>query len=378
MICSAIILAAGSSTRMNGANKQFLELGGIPVIIRSALNFEHCPEVGEIIIAAKADDVQAIISLCGKYGVSKLKTVCTGGADRAESAKIAFGFVGEADYVAVHDGARPFSEPMLISGVISAAEETGAAIAAIPVTDTIKTTEIGFVTATTPRSSLFAAQTPQVFKKDLYEKMCGTGGGVTDDAGLAERLGVRVKIAAGSPKNIKITTPADISLGEFYAGEGADMLRIGHGYDVHRLVQQRRLVLGGVEIPYERGLLGHSDADVLLHAIMDAMLGALALGDIGGHFPDSDPKYEGADSMKLLECVVGLVSERGYRLSNLDATISAEKPKLAPYIMQMRENIARVCGVSPEAVSVKATTEEGLGLKGEGIGATCVCILKKV
>ena len=377
MICSAIILAAGSSTRMNGANKQFLELGEIPVLMRSALNFEHCSEIGEIIIAAKADDVREIVSLCTKYGISKLKTVCEGGADRVESAKIAFGFVSEADYVAVHDGARPFAEPALISGIISAAEETGAAIAAIPVTDTIKTAENGIITSTPPRSSLFAAQTPQVFKKDLYEKMCGISGAVTDDAGLAERLGVRVKIAAGSTKNIKITTPADIPLGELYAGKGAGMLRIGHGYDVHRLVPQRRLVLGGVEIPYERGLLGHSDADVLLHAIMDAMLGALALGDIGRHFPDTDPKYEGADSMKLLECVVGLVSEHGYRLSNLDATISAEKPKLAPYIMQMRENIACVCGVSPEAVSVKATTEEGLGLKGEGIGATCVCILGK-
>lgn len=154
------------------------------------------------------------------------------------------------------------------------------------------------------------------------------------------------------------------------------MFRIGHGYDVHRLVPERRLVLGGVEIPCELGLLGHSDADVLLHAVCDALLGALALGDIGKHFPDTDPKYKGADSMKLLEHVFALIEERGYRLSNLDATISAEKPKLASYIVQMRENIARVCKASPEQVSVKATTEEGLGLKGEGIGATCVCILE--
>lgn len=377
MTCSAIILAAGSSARMNGANKQFLELGGIPILMRSALNFENCSAIDEIIIAAKADDRQEILSLCKKYGISKLKAVCCGGSDRAESAKLAFGFVGTADYVAVHDGARPFAEPELISGVIEAAEETGAAIAAVPVTDTIKAVENRFITETPPRSILFAAQTPQVFKKELYEKMCEVCEVVTDDASLAERLGVRVKIAAGSAKNIKITTPADVPMGELYAGKGADMLRIGHGYDVHRLVPERRLILGGVEIPYERGLLGHSDADVLLHAIMDAMLGALALGDIGRHFPDTDPQYEGADSMKLLECVVGLIHEHGYRLSNLDSTISAEKPKLALYIMQMRENIARVCGVLPEAVSVKATTEEGLGLKGEGIGATCVCILTK-
>ncbi len=153
------------------------------------------------------------------------------------------------------------------------------------------------------------------------------------------------------------------------------MIRIGHGYDVHRLVEGRRLILGGVEIPYEKGLLGHSDADVLIHAVMDSFLGALALGDIGKHFPDNDMSFKDIDSMVLFAKVVELIGEKGYRLSNLDATISAEKPKLAKYIPQMRENIAKACGVPPDCVSVKATTEEGLGLKGEGIGATAVCIL---
>ena len=155
------------------------------------------------------------------------------------------------------------------------------------------------------------------------------------------------------------------------------MLRIGHGYDVHRLVPERKLILGGVEIPYEMGLLGHSDADVLVHAIMDSMLGALALGDIGKHFPDNDMSFKDIDSMVLFEKVVSLVEEKGYRLSNLDATISAEKPKLAKYIPLMRERIADVCKVDIDRISVKATTEEGLGLKGEGIGATCVCLLMK-
>lgn len=153
------------------------------------------------------------------------------------------------------------------------------------------------------------------------------------------------------------------------------MIRIGHGYDVHRLVEGRRLILGGVEIPYEKGLLGHSDADVLIHAVMDSFLGALALGDIGKHFPDNDMSFKDIDSMLLFAKVVELIREKGYRLSNLDATISAEKPKLAKYIPQMRENIARACGVPLDCVSVKATTEEGLGLKGEGIGATAVCLL---
>lgn len=155
------------------------------------------------------------------------------------------------------------------------------------------------------------------------------------------------------------------------------MLRIGHGYDVHRLVPERKLILGGVEIPYELGLLGHSDADVLVHAIMDSMLGALALGDIGKHFPDNDMSFKDIDSMLLLKKVVSLIEEKGYRLSNLDATISAEKPKLAKYIPLMRERIAEVCKTDVDRISVKATTEEGLGLKGEGIGATCVCLLMK-
>lgn len=153
--------------------------------------------------------------------------------------------------------------------------------------------------------------------------------------------------------------------------------RIGHGYDVHRLTENRKLILGGVEIPYEKGLLGHSDADVLLHAISDALLGALALGDIGKHFPDTDPQYAGADSLKLLACVAEKVTENGYVVGNIDATILCQKPKLAPYIAEMRKNIARVCGVDTEQVSVKATTEEKLGFTGDGSGisAHCVCLL---
>lgn len=158
------------------------------------------------------------------------------------------------------------------------------------------------------------------------------------------------------------------------------MLRIGHGYDVHRLADGRKLILGGVTVPYEKGLLGHSDADVLVHAVMDAILGALALGDIGQHFPDTDSAYSGADSMKLLEKVCVLIGERGWRIGNIDATILAQRPKLAPYIPEMRENIARRCGIAAESCSVKATTEEGLGFtgSGEGIAAHCVVLLEQI
>jgi 2-C-methyl-D-erythritol 2,4-cyclodiphosphate synthase len=154
-------------------------------------------------------------------------------------------------------------------------------------------------------------------------------------------------------------------------------MRIGHGYDVHRLVEDRKLIIGGVDIPYEKGLLGHSDADVLLHAIADALLGALAMGDIGKHFPDTDPAFKGADSIKLLEHVVGLIQAKGYCVSNLDATIIAQKPKMAPHIQTMRENVARACGVEVDRINVKATTEEGLGFTGtgEGISAHAVVLL---
>lgn len=157
------------------------------------------------------------------------------------------------------------------------------------------------------------------------------------------------------------------------------MIRIGHGYDVHRLTENRKLIIGGVDIPFEKGLLGHSDADVLLHAVSDALLGAAALGDIGAHFPDTDPKYKGANSLKLLECVAQLLQEKGYRVVNVDATVLAERPKMAPHIPQMRENIAKALGVEADFISVKATTEEGLGFTGEGLGiaAHAVCLIEK-
>ncbi|MDE7233855.1 MAG: 2-C-methyl-D-erythritol 2,4-cyclodiphosphate synthase [Ruminiclostridium sp.] len=377
MNCSAIVLAAGESRRMNGENKQFLLIDGIPVLIRALLAFEECAEITEIVVAAREADHEAIRTLCGVYRVTKLKTVVSGGATRAESASRAFGEIsGNAELVAVHDGARPFVTPELIAAVLDAAGETGAAIPAIPVKDTIKRTENGEIVETPDRSALFAAQTPQVFSVGLYRRMLALGDeGVTDDSMLAEWLGVRVRLVEGDPANRKITTPEDMTGG---AARLPKKIRIGHGYDVHRLVPERRLVLGGVEIPYELGLLGHSDADVLTHAVMDALLGALALGDIGKHFPDTDPAYEGADSIALLRRVVGLVRERGYRLVNLDATVSAEKPKLAPYIVKMRERLAEACETSVDSVSVKATTEEGLGLKGAGIGATCVCLLEEI
>lgn len=213
MTCTAIILAAGMATRMKGTNKQLLSLGGMPVILRSALNFQNTPEVTEIIIAARKDDLETIGRICRENGVTKMKKVCEGGDTRSRSAEIAFAFAGETDVTAIHDGARPFAAPQLISAVINSAMEHRAAIAAVAVKDTIKAVKDGFIEATPDRSTLWSAQTPQAFHSSLYGEMLKMGE-ATDDAQLAERLGVRVKIVEGSYNNIKITTPEDIFAGE--------------------------------------------------------------------------------------------------------------------------------------------------------------------
>ena len=213
MTCTAILLAAGMSSRMKGTNKQLLSLGGVPVILRSARNFENCPEVSEIIIAAREADCEAIEKICRENGITKLKKVCAGGESRSKSAEIAFKYAGKTDVTAIHDGARPFAMPQLISTVINDAMEHRAAIAAVPVKDTIKAVKGGFIEATPDRSTLWSAQTPQCFQTELYGEMLKMGE-ATDDAQLAERMGVRVKITEGSYDNIKITTPEDIALGE--------------------------------------------------------------------------------------------------------------------------------------------------------------------
>lgn len=217
MIATGIILGAGMSSRMKGTNKQLLSIGEIPVIIRSALNFQRCGEISEIIIAAQANDILKITELCSQYGITKLKAVCEGGASRAESAQKAFKLSGKTDVIVIHDGARPFSLPDLISKVILDAYEYGGAIAAVAVKDTIKIVSGGFIEDTPDRSTLYAAQTPQAFRKEIYEEMLRIGGDVTDDAQLMEQLGKKVKITMGSYDNIKITTPEDIALGEAIA-----------------------------------------------------------------------------------------------------------------------------------------------------------------
>ena len=301
----------------------------------------------------------------------------------------------DAGIVLVHDGARPLVPRTVIDAVIEGCAACGAAIPAIPVKDTIKQIHIsdsGAVVSSTPeRSSLRAVQTPQGFDAVLLMRAydaCGPDTAVTDDASLVEALGVPVYIVNGDEMNIKITTPSDLGRAEQLLNrqsaddpcknEPAAVImrapRTGMGYDVHAFAENRKLILGGVDIPHDRGLLGHSDADVLIHAIMDALLGAAALGDIGKHFPDTDPRYKGISSLLLLGHVSELLRSHGWVIVNIDATVIAQRPKVAPHIPQMKKNMAEVLKISESQINIKGTTTERLGFTGreEGIASQAV------
>ena len=380
-----MLVAAGSSTRM-GFDKLSFDLGGETVLRRSIRAFENCPLVSEIVLVAgkNRDYVEAQAAAC----TTQVKIV-SGGATRAESAKNGVLAAG-GELVAVHDAARPFVSEAVIEAVITAAAKCGAAAPAVPVKDTVKRAVCGdgktvpadcLVADTPDRSTLYAVQTPQCFDRKEYlaaleeldEEKARL---VTDDCSLFELTGRPVTLTQGDYANLKITTREDLPRPE----KEENTMRIGHGYDVHRLVEGRKLILGGVEVPYEKGLLGHSDADVLAHAVMDAVLGAAALGDIGKHFPDTAAEYAGADSLVLARRVAEILHENGWKIENIDSTILCQKPKLASYIPAMREKLAEAFGLPVDAVSVKATTEEHLGFTGEGLGiaAHAVALIDKL
>ena len=383
---SAVLVAAGSSTRM-GFDKLSFDLGGETVVQRSIRAFAECPLVSEIVLVAGKN--RAFLEQQAAAGAKPVQVV-QGGATRAESAKNGV-LAAHGELVAVHDAARPFVSQAVITAALEAAAACGAAAPAVPVKDTVKRAVRGdgktvpehcMVTDTPDRSTLYAVQTPQCFDRAAYlaaldELDAEKARLVTDDCSLFELTGRPVQLTQGDYANLKITTREDLPRAE--QKEGNDM-RIGHGYDVHRLVEDRKLILGGVEVPFEKGLLGHSDADVLAHAVMDAVLGAAALGDIGKHFPDTDPAYAGADSLKLAQHVTRIMREHGWKIVNIDSTLLCQKPKLAPYIPAMRENLAAAFGMPVDAVSVKATTEEHLGFTGEGLGiaAHAVALIEKL
>ncbi len=379
----AVVVAAGNSSRMGGGGSKVLtELGGKPVLVWSLEALAACPQIREIAVVCREEDREEVERAAEGIGLPMV--FASGGKERQESVRKGVEALSpELEYILIHDGARPLVTPELIGRVCEDALEYGAATAAVRCKDTCKLGD-GFVEETPPRDRLFTVQTPQAFKRDMYLYAAGRaedmGKTYTDDCQLIESAGGRVRLTEGDYKNIKLTTPEDLLTVRAFAGEKErreNGMRIGCGYDVHKLTEGRRLILGGVEIPFEKGLLGHSDADVLSHAIADALLGAAALGDIGKLFPDTDPCYEGADSLKLLGEVCRVLEERGYSIGNIDCTLIAQRPKISPYIGKMQQNLAAACGVDMEKISVKATTEEGLGFtgSGEGMAASAVCLL---
>lgn len=376
----AIILAGGSGSRMGAdRNKVLLSLRGEPVIVRAVRAFRGL--VDGVILVSRREDIPEISEALHRAGLAA--DIVPGGATRQDSVWNGLCALPEGcRHVLIHDGARCMVDPQIILRCKESVEACGTGVAAVPAVDTIKQVNPDeVVTATPDRSSLRAVQTPQGFDLALirraHEAARANGFLGTDDASLVERLGHPVRLTAGSRQNIKLTTPEDLKMAEVFLGSSFPALRIGQGYDVHRLVEGRDLILCGVTVPHTLGLLGHSDADVALHALMDAMLGAMALGDIGKHFPDTDERYRGISSMKLLEHVVTLLAAHGARVTNCDVTIVAQKPKLLPHIPQMRQNVADALSLPLDRVNVKATTTERLAFEGreEGISAQAVVMV---
>jgi len=372
------IVAAGGAGVRAGAAKQWLVLGGETVLRRAARALAASPLVDEIVaVVPEGEQRRGAQEVAG---LGKPARAVAGGAARADSVRNGLAAAEGSAVVLVHDAARPFATPALAARVVEAAARDGAALAALPVTDTVKrgAGEADLrVAETLDRRTLWLAQTPQGFRRDLllraYEAAGTAAAAATDECSLVERLGAPVTLVPGEPGNFKITGPADVERARAVLEAPVAM---GVGYDTHRFSPGRRLVLGGVEFEGD-GLLGHSDADVCAHAIGDAILGAAGLGDLGRHFPDADPRWKGVSSLLLLRDIARKAAEHGWRVGNCDVTLAARRPKIAPRAEEMRARLAEALGVSPAQVNVKATTGEGMGFVGreEGIAAHAVALL---
>ena len=382
MHVTAIIAAGGSGRRLGAAvPKQLLEIGGRTILERSVGAFASHPRVTDVIVALPPD----LLAAPPPWLAALPEVRCVaGGARRQDSVAAAFDTVPQlADVVLVHDAARPFVSTELIDRCIESAWRFGGAIAAVPAIDTVKRVKpdgpAPVITGTVPRESIYLAQTPQGFRRNVLADAVAAGRAgleATDEAALAEHAGHPVRVVEGDPANVKITTAADWEQAQKRLAS-ASVSRVGTGYDLHRLVEGRTLIIGGVVIPFEKGALGHSDADVACHAATDAILGAASLGDIGGHFPDSDPRWKDASSIELLRLASALVREAGYRIVNVDVVVVLERPKIAPHKQAIRQGLADAIGIDIEAVSVKGKTNEGVDAvgRGEAIAAHAVATI---
>jgi 2-C-methyl-D-erythritol 4-phosphate cytidylyltransferase/2-C-methyl-D-erythritol 2,4-cyclodiphosphate synthase len=468
MHVTAIIAAGGRGQRFGGAQpKQLLAVGGRPILERSVAAFLSHPAIDAVVVAlpqALVDDPPAYLRSADGLapgGSGKPLRLIAGGERRQDSVANAFRAADAAsDLIVIHDAARPFASADLITRTIAAAAETGAALAAMQARDTVKraadspaeagrhlhaadrpaeagrhlhaadspaeaahpphTVGSGFsrtVAETLPRETIYLAQTPQAFRRDVLAAALALADDATDEAALAERAGHAVRLVDGEATNIKITTPEDLAIADAIAATlriadcglrsddggpaGAESAirnqsairnpqsavslpartgRAGTGYDLHRLVEGRPLILGGVSIPSDRGALGHSDADVVCHAVTDAILGAACLGDIGRHFPESDPRWKGASSLDLLRRVVAIVAEEGLAVGNVDVTVILERPKIQDHIGAMRAAVAQAIGIDPGRVSIKGKTNEGVDAigRGEAIAAHAIALIRAI
>ncbi len=396
MKVAAVIAAGGTGIRMNASvPKQFLEIAGKPIFLHTIERIASLEEVIQIILALPEAHIPAATAILSGLQVRIAAECVAGGSNRQESVQRGVRHAhSDADVIMVHDAVRPVCDRDTMRRVLDAAWETGAAVPGLPATETIqRVSRKGRVLATPPRSELFAIQTPQAFHAGILRSALDRAGAAgfvgTDESSVVRWAGHRVTVVPGSPDNIKITRPMDLEIAErLISGnsrkeDGADMgesrLRVGQGIDFHRLVEGRKLILGGVEIPFALGLEGHSDADVLAHAICDALLGAAAMGDIGQHFPDTDPAHRNRSSLEFLRAVRTKIEAAGWMIQNVDATLLAQRPKLMPHAPAMKKNIALALGIGVAAVSVKATTTEGMNAegRGEGISAQAIALLQK-
>lgn len=377
---SAVILAGGRGERMGG-EKQFLELAGRPLVLWSAETFLSSGLFDETVLVLSPERIK---SDGARFLAMGLK-LAPAGATRMESLRNGLSAVSPgAALVAVHDGARPLVSRGLILRCLTAAAGHGAAVPAVPLKDTVKRADAKgeFAEATLPRAELAAVQTPQCYRRDALDTLmkAADGGDYTDESQLLERAGLPVRLVRSDYSNIKVTTPEDLLIAEALMKGKAPVkkektVRFGFGYDIHRMAEGRPLILCGMKVPHTKGLLGHSDGDVVLHAVCDAALGAIAAGEIGIFFPPTDLTIMGISSVAIAEKTMEVLGKRGAKIRQIDATIVAEEPKLKPHYDEMRASLARVFGMPLEDVSVKAKSREGLGDIGKGEAMACYAVV---
>ncbi|MYJ72535.1 MAG: bifunctional 2-C-methyl-D-erythritol 4-phosphate cytidylyltransferase/2-C-methyl-D-erythritol 2,4-cyclodiphosphate synthase [Rhodospirillaceae bacterium] len=376
--CAAVIVAAGRGVRAGGdVPKQYARIGGEPVLRRTVDVFAAHPAVSTVVTVIHPDDEALARQSVGTAQVQFVR----GGASRQESVCNGLKFLDKRDpeFVLVHDAARPFVTADIVGRCLDAARRHGAAAAGVPMADTVKKTDgSDLVTETIARDRLWRAQTPQAFRyRDLVAAHeAAAGRALTDDAAVAEAAGLAVAMSPGSEDNFKITAAEDLARADRIARAAAARITVvGHGFDVHAFGPGDHIVLCGVRIGHSRGLEGHSDADAALHALTDALLGALGAGDIGQHFPDSDPQWRGAASDRFVRHALGLAAAANGRLVNLDLTIVCERPKLQPHYDAMKRSLCDLTGLPPARIGLKATTTERLGFTGRGEGLAAQAIV---